>query len=33
MKYLRWSLWIILGIVIVVFVVAYGWLRARSSQL
>ena len=28
MKYLRWSLWIIIGIVIVVFIGAYGWLRA-----
>jgi len=28
MKYLKWSLWIILGILVVAFIGVYGWLRA-----
>ncbi len=28
MKFLKWSLWIIIGILVVVLVGAYGWLRA-----
>jgi len=28
MKYLKWSLWIIIGILVVVFIGAYGWVRA-----
>ncbi len=27
MKYLKWSLWVIVGILVVVFIGAYGWLR------
>ncbi len=32
MKFLKWSLWIIIGILVVVLVGAYGWLPSPAIR-